>query len=95
MDIYIQYRVRDKVDYIKLMHEDGHGMRVKPAIPSIELQKHIVEAAHSHGLVVVAHATSLQATIDILEAGVDGLTHTILDQMPTEELIAAYKKNNA
>lgn len=77
------------------MHEDGHGMIVKPTIPSLELQKQIVEAAHARGLVAVAHATSLRATIDILEAGVDGLTHTFVDHTPTKELIEAYQKNNA
>ncbi|KAK7755134.1 hypothetical protein SLS62_002949 [Diatrype stigma] len=95
VEAYIEDRVRDKVDYIKLMHEDGHGMIVKPAVPSLELQKQIVEAAHAHGLIAVAHATSLRATIDMLEAGVDGLTHTFMDQTPTKELIAAYQKNNA
>ena len=40
-------------------------------------------------------ATCLQDTIEILEAGVDGTTHTFSDQPPNERLIAAYKMNNA
>lgn len=64
-------------------------------MPSLELQTAIVDEAHKHGLRVVAHATSLQDTLDILSCGVDGLTHTFIDQPPTQELIDAYKKNNA
>ena len=63
--------------------------------PSLELQKLLVEEAHKAGLVVVAHATCLQDTLEILDCGVDGLTHTFLDQPPSQKLIDAYKKNNA
>jgi hypothetical protein len=44
---------------------------------------------------VVAHATCLEDTIEILEAGADGLTHCFLDQAPNERVLAAYKRNNA
>ncbi|KAI0838493.1 hypothetical protein F5Y06DRAFT_48012 [Hypoxylon sp. FL0890] len=95
VDAYIQDRIRDKADYIKLMHEDGNGLIVKPPLPSLELQKALVDTAHKHGLLTVAHATSLQGTIDILRAGIDGLTHTFCDKPPTKEVIDAYLANNA
>jgi hypothetical protein len=38
---------------------------------------------------------SRQDTIDILDAGVDGLTHQFCDQPPTQQVIDAYKRNNA
>lgn len=68
-----------------------------PNVPpaSIELQSALVEASHKHNLLAVAHATNLEETKLVLRAGVDGLAHTFLDQPPTEELIALYKKNNA
>ena len=92
---YVQDRLKENVHYIKLMHESGKVMGGEFKMPSIELQKAIIEEAHKAGLKVIAHSTAYQDTLDILEAGVDGMAHTFLDQPPTEELIAAYKKNNA
>lgn len=63
-------------------------------LPSIELQTALVKAAHGHGLITAAHAVTLQDTLAILEAGVDGLAHTFSDVPPTPELIGAYKANN-
>ena len=82
-------------DYIKLMHESGKSMGAQFTYPTEELQRTIVDAAHARGYLTVAHATSLEDTITVLKAGVDGLTHTLYDQPPTPELIEAYKKNNA
>lgn len=79
----------------KLMHESGTVMGKKLPMPSMELQKAVIDEAHKHGLLTVAHATCLEDTIEILEAGVDGLAHTFVDQPPNERLIAAYKKDNA
>lgn len=87
--------MNDKADYIKVMHEDGNGLAFKPALPPLELQKDVIQLAHQHGFLVVAHALSLQRTIDMLNAGVDGMTHTFCDNPPTKELIDAYLANNA
>ncbi|KAI1407289.1 hypothetical protein F5Y13DRAFT_175229 [Hypoxylon sp. FL1857] len=77
------------------MHEDGNGLIVKPTLPSLDFQKYLVDTAHKHGFLTVAHALSLQGTIDILRTGVDGLTHTFCDKPPTREVIDAYLANNA
>lgn len=82
-------------DYIKLMHESGRMMGRKLEQPSVELQRIVVEESRAHGYLTVAHALSLQDTLDVLEAGIDGLTHTICDQPPAQDLVDAYKKNNA
>ena len=70
-------------------------MGQKFPLPSIELQTAVVEAAHNHGLMAVAHAMTLEDTLAILGTGVDGLAHTISDLPPTRELIDAYKANNS
>ena len=77
------------------MHESGKILGQEFNLPSIELQTAVVKAAHSHGLIVAAHALSLGDTLAILGAGIDGLTHTFSDVPPTRELIEAYKTNNA
>ncbi|KAF3035323.1 hypothetical protein E8E12_005422 [Didymella heteroderae] len=82
-------------DYIKLMHESGTIMGMKLDKPSTELQQIIIEESRKRGYLTVAHAMCLQDTLDMLHAGVNGLTHTFCDKPPTDALIAAYKKNNA
>ena len=88
-------RVKEGVDYIKLMHESGTVMGANFSMPPLDLQKAVIDEAHKAGLMVVAHATCLKDTLEILDAGADGLTHCFIDQPPTPELIAAYKRNNA
>ena len=92
---YIAERIEEGVDYIKLMHESGTTMGAKFSKPTVELQKAVIEEAHKHGLLAVAHSTCLEDTIEILKAGVDGMTHTFVDQPPNQRLIDAYKRNNA
>lgn len=92
---YVQDRLKENVHYIKLMHESGKVMGGQFNKPSIELQKAVIDEAHKAGLKVIAHSTCLEDTMEILEAGVDGMAHTFIDQPPNEALVAAYKKNNA
>ncbi|EMC93696.1 hypothetical protein BAUCODRAFT_75717 [Baudoinia panamericana UAMH 10762] len=92
---YVRDRLKDKVDYIKLMHESGTILGHTFNKPSLELQKAIIEEAHKHGLITVAHCTCLADTLEILSCGIDGLAHTFVDKPPTQELIEAYKKNGA
>ena len=76
------------------VHDTGKILGQNLNCPSSELEKAIVKAAHSHGLITVAHALTLEDTLAVLEAGVDGLSHTFSDQPPTRELIEAYKARN-
>jgi imidazolonepropionase-like amidohydrolase len=92
---YVHDRVTENVDYIKLMHESGTVMGAKFPRPTVELQKAVIDEAHKAGIMVVAHATCLEDTVEILEAGVDGLTHCFIDQPPTNRVLEAYKRNNA
>lgn len=78
------------VDYVKLMHESGAAMGKSFSKPSVSLQKIIVEEAKKRGYLTVAHTLSLQDTLEVLDAGVNGLTHTFFDQPPSEELVDRY-----
>jgi imidazolonepropionase-like amidohydrolase len=70
---YVQDRVKEGVDYIKLMHESGTVMGQNYKKPTRELQTAVIEEAHKNGLKAVAHATCLADTLEILECGADGL----------------------
>ena len=78
-----------------MMHESGAAFGFPIKKPSVKLQSAVIDAAHKKGLKTVAHAIAYEDTLEILSAGVDGLTHTFVDHPPTKELIEAYKKNNA
>jgi imidazolonepropionase-like amidohydrolase len=75
---YVQDRLKDGVDYIKLMHESGAVMGQEYKKPTKELQSAVIDEAHKHGLKVVAHATCLADTIEILECGADGLVSSVI-----------------
>ena len=77
------------------MHESGLAMGVQFAKPSIELQMLLINEIHAHGKLAIAHSLALADTIEILNAGVDGMAHTFYDTPLTEELVAAYERRNA
>lgn len=92
---YVKNNVTIGADYIKLMHESGEALGAQFTKPSTELQASIIKEAHEAGRVAVAHALSLKDHMEMLECGIDGMTHAFYDQQPTSEIIEAYKKNNA
>ena len=93
---FVSSNMKLGADYIKLMQENGTTMKFEGIpVASIELQTAVTKAAHDHGLMALAHATSLDDTRLVLRAGVDALMHAFTDKAPTEELIEAYKKTNA
>jgi hypothetical protein len=88
--------MREINSYIKLMQECGAALVFdKLPTPSLELQTAIVNAAHPHNLITIAHALSLSDTLAVLKARTDGLAHSFCDQPPTKELVEAYKRNNS
>jgi imidazolonepropionase-like amidohydrolase len=85
-------------NYIKLMQENCCSMAIPTnSIPcaTLEFQTAVVKAAHAQDLLVVGHATSVESTEIVLNAGADGLTHTFIDQAPTQSIVDLYKKTNA
>jgi imidazolonepropionase-like amidohydrolase len=67
----------------------GHGLGAPPPwpIPSLEVVRAIVEAAHAHGRIVSAHLSGPQGARLALEAGVDEWAHVPCDPIP-DELVA-------
>lgn len=81
------------------MQESGDGIALpfptRPVPnPSIEVQKAIVNSAHKHNVLTVAHAVSCSDTLRMLEAGVDGLAHAC-NEILSQDLLDAFKKSKA
>lgn len=97
-DAYVARQVAESgASYIKIMHEIGDTLSLPMSLPhpNIEPWKAVVKAAHDRGLIAVGHAFSHQGALDLLKAGIDGLTHIWMDEPMSDELLDLMKKNNA
>lgn len=84
------------VDAIKLIYEDG-GRAGRPTNPMMkpEIMRAIIDEAHKQNLKVYVHALNLNRAKEALEAGADGMVHTVLSERVDNEYIRLMKKNRA
>lgn len=81
-----------RVDVIKVWVDDHLGREDKI---SMDLCRAIIESAHKYGIKVAAHIFYLEDAKELVEAGLDGLAHSVRDKPVDEELIALMKKRGA
>src|SRR5271169_4580768 len=81
-----------KVDLVKIWVDDHLGREKK--IP-LDLAKAIIADGHKHGLKVAAHVFYLDDAKALIDAGLDGLAHSVRDKPVDAELIALMKKHGA
>lgn len=88
-------QIRDGADYIKILHESGSPFAMQlPRMPTAVIEA-IMEEAHGEGMTVLAHAFTMDDTMEVLSLGIDGTAHVAFDKPPTEELIDAFRINVA
>ncbi|MBI4472645.1 MAG: amidohydrolase family protein, partial [Acidobacteria bacterium] len=80
-----------KVDFIKIWVDDNMG-RVPKLTPL--LYRAVIDEAHKRNLRVVAHVFYLADAKELVNAGVDGLIHSIRDREVDNALISAMKEKN-
>jgi len=92
----IERQVAHGSDYIKIMIEDGTVVGY-PGLPVIsdEVLTTAVREAHRHGLLTVAHVTTIEGARRAVGAGVDGLGHVFIDGPHTAEIVAEIVAANA
>jgi imidazolonepropionase-like amidohydrolase len=81
-----------RVDLVKVWVDDHLGKEEK--IP-LHLTRAIIDNAHKHGLKVVAHIFYLEDAKKLVEAGLDGLGHSVRDKPVDDELIRLMKQKGA
>ena len=59
----------------------------------IEISKPIIDAAHKHGIKVIAHIFYLEDAKKLAAAGLDAFGHSVRDRAVDDELIALMKKH--
>jgi imidazolonepropionase-like amidohydrolase len=71
---------------------DDRGGRVKKLTPDLYVP--IIEEAHAHKLMVLAHVYYLEDAHKLVDAGIDGFMHLVRDEVMDDELIAKMKAKN-
>jgi imidazolonepropionase-like amidohydrolase len=85
---FVDGRIAEGADYIKIVIEDGHTLGESLPTLTPDVVDAAVRAGHERGKSVLVHALTFAAAQLALDAGADGLTHLFVDQPFTDELIA-------
>lgn len=71
---------------------DDRGGRVKKLTPDLYVP--IIQEAHAHKLMALAHVYYLEDAHKLVDAGIDGFMHLVRDDVMDDELIAKMKAKN-
>lgn len=85
---FVAKRKAQGADYIKLVY-----MPYQNYMPSLSLAlaEELVKQAHAHDMLALAHISSQQAALDMINANIDGLVHIFADSIASPEIIALAK----
>lgn len=78
-------------DAVKIWVDDRNG-RVKKL--SADIFGPVIDEAHKHGLMAMAHVYYLSDAHALVDAGIDGFMHLVRDEVMDDELIAKMKAQN-
>src|SRR4051812_19089942 len=92
---WVDARVAEGSDYIKIILEDGspYGRKI-PTLDPATLTA-LVQAAHKRGKMAVVHVSTEDAAKEAIEAGADGLVHIFTDRAPEPGFAALVHKHKA
>ncbi|MBV8546196.1 MAG: amidohydrolase family protein [Acidobacteria bacterium] len=79
---FVDARIAEGSDYIKLIVETGeaYGMKL-PTLSKSDLTA-LIAAAHKRGKMAVVHISTLAGARDAIDAGADALVHIFADKVP-------------
>lgn len=84
---FVDDRLAEGADYLKVHLENGRVLGT--SLPSVapELVAAAVREAHARDRMVLAHALTVDASRQVIAAGVDGLTHLFVDAPHTADVV--------
>lgn len=86
-DEWVQARIDEGSDYIKIIIEDGAAWnRELPTLDAATVAA-LVAAAHAHDRLTVVHVSTLAAAETALAAGADGLVHVFTDRPVSRDFL--------
>jgi imidazolonepropionase-like amidohydrolase len=79
---FIDARIAEGSDYIKLIEESGEAYGMKwPTLSKADLGL-LIDAAHKRGKLAVVHVSTASGAHDAIDAGADALVHIFADKTP-------------
>ncbi|MCD9007876.1 CIA30 family protein [Luteimonas sp. XNQY3] len=87
---FIAARLAEGDDFIKLIVEDLSGDaagRTLPTLDAVQVRA-VVDAAHAHERIAVAHVSTQASAREVLDAGIDGFVHVADDAVVDDAFIA-------
>jgi imidazolonepropionase-like amidohydrolase len=88
---FVQARLDEGADYIKLIYDNFKMFDADIPTLKKETMEAVISAAHDRGVRAVVHSRDVAAWSDVVNAGVDGIVHLPVDQVPDAALIAKIK----
>ncbi len=85
VESFVDARVSEGSEYLKIIIEDSSVIGKSTPFLSPEVSAAVTAKAHSHDLLVVAHAQSRRFVEQAIASGADGLAHQYVDQPLTPE----------
>lgn len=83
---FIDARIAEGSDYIKLVYEHGRPFGLKFSSLTKEDLRALIAAAHKRGKLAVVHISTLEGARLAIDAGADGLVHLFGETAPDAEL---------
>jgi imidazolonepropionase-like amidohydrolase len=84
---FVDARIQEGSDYIKIVSEDGKPYGIRFAPLSKEIIAAVIAAAHERHKQAVVHVSARERTRDALTANADGLVHLFVDQPIDDALL--------
>ena len=92
---FVDARIAEGSDWIKIVYDDGHGFGLRFGTLSVPTLRATVAAARARGKLAVVHVSDLAGARTAITAGASGLAHLFTDSAGDPAFIAAMKRRRA
>ncbi|MCJ8268800.1 MAG: amidohydrolase family protein, partial [Psychrosphaera sp.] len=90
---FVEQRINQGADYIKIVYNAPDSpYQFSPSI-SLETLTELVKQTHLNNKLAVVHIDNLISAKQAVQAGVDGLIHSFMDEVADDELIQLMQQN--
>lgn len=92
---FVDARLAEGSDYIKIVYDDGSAFGADFASIDRATLNALVDAAHARDVLAVVHVSDLASARHAIQAGADGLAHVFADQPVDEGFISLIRDSGA
>ncbi|HXM99432.1 MAG TPA: amidohydrolase family protein [Candidatus Dormibacteraeota bacterium] len=92
---FVDERIAEGSDYIKIIYEDGHVCHSPFSKFSREELAASVAAAHKRGKMAIVHISTQEDARDAIAAGADGIAHLFADSAPQSDFAELVRRHHA